>query len=61
MNQREKTFSVLLVNLRGFKSKKFSLEKALKSMKPSMIAMNETQIGGKNKSLPAILHNVVQK
>ena len=42
-------FSVLLVNLRGFRSKKFALEKELKKIKPSIVLINETQLSGKAK------------
>ena len=44
-----KRFSILLVNLRGYRSKEYSLKKALKKIKPSMILMNEIQLRGSMK------------
>ena len=49
VNKREDTFSVLLVNLRGYVSKERSLKKVLKKTKPSMVALNETLLTGKRK------------
>ena len=46
---KENDFTILLSNLRGFRSKKHSLEKAVKKVKPSMILLNETQMLGKAK------------
>ena len=48
-NAKRGFFSVLLVNLRGFRSKKFALEKELKRIKTSMVLMNETQLSGNAK------------
>ena len=48
-NTREKEFTILLSNLRGFHSKKHSLEQVIKKLRPSMILMNETQLLGKAK------------
>ena len=42
-------FSILLVNLRGYRSKEYSLKKTLKKWKPSMVIMNETQLRGNMK------------
>ena len=42
--------SVLLVNMRGFKSKKQSLIKVMKKVKPSVVVINETQLRGKMKA-----------
>ena len=42
-------FSILLVNLRGYRSKEYSLKKSLKKLKPSMVLMNETLIRGNMK------------
>ena len=39
----KRSFSILLVNLRGYRSKEYSLKKALKKVKPSMVNLNETQ------------------
>ena len=44
-----KRFSILLVNLRGYRSKEYSLKKTLRKVKPSMILMNETQLRGSMK------------
>ena len=53
MNTRKSTFSVLLVNLRGYKSKETSLKKVIAQVYPSMVALNETMLSGKMKvSLP---------
>ena len=53
VNRREDVFSVLLVNMRGFKSKKKSLVKVIKKTSASMVALNETLLTGKTKmSLP---------
>ena len=46
-NSELQTFSIFLTNLRGFKSKKNSLLKLMKSLKPSMTLLNETQLVGK--------------
>ena len=40
-------FSLLLINTRGLKSKEYSLRKLLRKKKPSMVAINETQLTGK--------------
>ena len=42
-------FTILLSNLRGFKSKKKSLETILDNVTPSMALLNETQMVGKMK------------
>ena len=42
-------FSILLVNLRGYRSKEYSLKKSLKKLKPSMVLMNETLMRGNMK------------
>ena len=39
----------MLVNLRGYRSKEYSLNKVLKKLKPSMLAINETQLRGNMK------------
>ena len=39
----------MLINLRGYRSKEYSLKKALQKIKPSLVAMNETQLYGKMK------------
>ena len=48
-NNDNKTFTILLVNMRGYKSKEYSLKKALKKVKPSMVTMNETLLRGNMK------------
>ena len=40
---------MLLVNVRGLKSKKESMTRILKQMKPDLVAINETQLKGKVK------------
>ena len=47
--RKKKDFSVLLMNLRGFKSKKMSVEKILRKEKPQVIVLNETHLTGKMK------------
>ena len=42
-------FSVMLVNLRGFRSKRQSLKKIISIEKPSMVAINESQLTGRMK------------
>ena len=49
---RDTKFTVLLTNLRGYKSKEHSLKKIVKKVKPSMVLMNETQMLGKMKVSP---------
>ena len=49
LNKRDKTFSVLLVNMRGFKGKKTSLKRIIKNVKPGMVCINETQLSGREK------------
>ena len=46
-NSRKSTFSILLSNMRGYKSKEPSLKKILKKQIPSMVILNETQLIGK--------------
>ena len=48
-NRRDSTFTVLLSNIRGYKSKEHSLKKIIKKVKPSMILLNETQLIGNMK------------
>ena len=48
-NRKEQTFTILLLNLRGFQSKKHSLNKVITKLKPSMMALNETQLTGRMK------------
>ena len=53
INRRDNTFSVLLVNMRGYKSKKRSLVNTIKKVKPSCVTINETLLAGRSKvSLP---------
>ena len=49
LNRRDSTFSVMLSNLRGYKSKECSLKKILKKVKPSVILLVETQLVGNMK------------
>ena len=52
-NRRKNLITVLLVNLRGYKSKANSLKKIVKQIRPSAVAMNETLLSGNmNVSLP---------
>ena len=52
-NGKLNSFSVLLVNLRGYKSKEMSLKKLIKRTRPSLVAMNETLLSGNMKvSMP---------
>ena len=48
-NERNKRCDILLVNMRGFKSKKESLSRILDNIKPDVVAINETQLKGKVK------------
>ena len=48
-NKRDSIFTVLLSNLRGYKSKEYSLKKIIKKVKPSVIILNETQLIGNMK------------
>ena len=46
VNSRHATFSLLLTNMRGYKSKENSLKKILKKKAPSMVLVNESQLAG---------------
>ena len=47
-------FSVMLVNLRGFKSKEVSLKKVVSKVRPQMVLLNEILLSGRMKvSLPS--------
>ena len=48
-NRKDTTFSIMLSNLRGFKSKKKSLTKILDTVQPNMLLMAETQLVGQMK------------
>ena len=48
-NKRKDTFSILLVNMRGFKSKELSLKKVIRRMQPNMVTLNETMLTGNMK------------
>ena len=53
-NMKENVFTVLLSNLRGFKSKETSLRKIILEKSPSLVLMNETLLVGNMKvSIPA--------
>ena len=47
--KKEDEFSIFLVNLRGFRSKKESLLQIMKKEKPNVVVMNETQLAGNMK------------
>ena len=54
INSKENIFTVLLTNLRGYKSKETSLRKIIGKLKPSLVAMNETLLAGNMKvSIPS--------
>ena len=46
-NSRNSNFSIMLSNMRGFKSKEYSLKKILRKKRPSVLLANETQLSGK--------------
>ena len=48
-NRKKKVFTLFLANVRGFVSKKTSLEKIVDNLKPTVIALNETLLYGQNK------------
>ena len=51
--RKDNIFTVLLTNLRGFKSKETSLRRLIDKIQPSLIAMNETLLDGNMKvSIP---------
>ena len=45
--RKSEELSVLLMNIRGLKSKEYSLRKIIKRVKPGVIALNETQLKGR--------------
>ena len=52
--KKENVFSIMLTNLRGYRSKDTSLKKIIKEKIPSMIVMNETLLAGNMKvSIPS--------
>ena len=48
-NRKRKTFTLLLSNLRGFKSKQVSLDKVIQNLSPTVLMYNETLMYGNNK------------
>ena len=48
-NRRINEFKIVLVNMRGFKSKEASLLKMIKKVKPSTVVMNKTLLSGRAK------------
>ena len=58
MNRRENTFTILLVNMRGYKSKERSLMNVIKKRTPSIVTLNETLLTGKNKGFFAALYKL---
>ena len=48
-NRKNRTFSILLANIRGYKSKEVSVKKLIKKVKPSMVLLNETLLAGNTK------------
>ena len=52
-NRKENSFTILMVNMRGIKSKEGSLKKILRKVKPSAVTLNETLLTGNMKvSIP---------
>ena len=49
INKRDNSFSILLINLRGYKSKETSLKKIIKTVQPSAVLLNETLLSGRMK------------
>ena len=49
INRRDNSFSILLINLRGYKSKETSLKKIIKTIQPSALLLNETLLSGRMK------------
>ena len=45
----KKNTSILLVNMRGYKSKKESLNRIVSKIKPTVVAINETHLRGRMK------------
>ena len=45
----DETFSIFFQNIRGLNSKAYSLRKLMKRIKPSVVALNETQLAGNAK------------
>ena len=45
----DETFSIFFQNIRGHNSKEYSLRKLMKRIKPSVVALNETQLAGNAK------------
>ena len=45
-NRKCALFTILLTNLRGFKSKETSLKKIVRQTRPSMVLINESQLIG---------------
>ena len=57
-NRKESTtLTILHSNIRGFKSKRDSLEKILETVKPDIVNLNETNVKGRNKVLHKGFHS----
>ena len=48
-NRKNKVFSIMLVNIRGYKSKDVSLKKVMNKGTPSIVLLNETVLTGNTK------------
>ena len=48
-NRENRTFSILLANIQGYKSKDVSVKKLIKKVKPSMVLLNKTLLVGNTK------------
>ena len=48
-NRKQKLFSILLANIRGYKSKEVSLKKVINKVRPSLVLLNETLLVGNTK------------
>ena len=47
--KKTNTFTIMLTNLRGYRSKEYSLKKIIKKLKPAVVVMNETNLTGNMK------------
>ena len=48
-NRKNKVFSIMLANIRGYKSKEISLKKVINKVTPSLVLLNETLLIGNSK------------
>ena len=57
-NRKESTtLTIFHSNIRGFKSKRDSLEKILETVKPDIVNLNETNVKGRNRVLHKGFHS----